>query len=63
MISINFVTSSNPLLINSKVISVFLNFDVVHHDLIKKNLNYFITTHSNHFLDLTIEKNKENLFH
>lgn len=31
-------------------------------DLIKKNLNYFITTHSNHFLDLTIEKNNISIF-
>ena len=28
----------------------------------KKNLTYFITTHSNHFLDLTIEKNNVSIY-
>jgi predicted ATP-dependent endonuclease of OLD family len=28
----------------------------------KKNLTYFITTHSNHFLDLTIEKNDVSMY-
>lgn len=31
-------------------------------DLEKKNLNYIITTHSNHFLDLSIEKKNVSIF-
>ncbi len=31
-------------------------------DLKKKNLTYFITTHSNHFLDLTIEKDNVSIY-
>lgn len=31
-------------------------------DLISKNLKYFITTHSNHFLDLTIEKDNISIY-
>lgn len=31
-------------------------------DLVKKNLTYFISTHSNHFLDLTLEKNNISIY-
>ena len=31
-------------------------------ELIDKNLTYFITTHSNHFLDLTIEKENVSIY-
>ncbi|QIG90674.1 AAA family ATPase [Chryseobacterium sp. POL2] len=31
-------------------------------DLVKKNLTYFISTHSNHFLDLTLEKNNVSIY-
>ncbi|WP_312765766.1 AAA family ATPase [Epilithonimonas sp.] len=31
-------------------------------DLLKKNLTYFISTHSNHFLDLTLEKDNVSIY-
>lgn len=41
---------------------LFLEQISTNKDLKKKNLNYFITTHSNHFLDLTIEKNEVSIY-
>jgi predicted ATP-dependent endonuclease of OLD family len=41
---------------------LFLEQITTNDDLIKKNLTYFITTHSNHFLDLTIEKENVSIY-
>ncbi|MES2543313.1 MAG: AAA family ATPase [Bacteroidota bacterium] len=41
---------------------LFLEQITINQDLKKKNLTYIITTHSNHFLDLTIEKNNVSIY-
>lgn len=41
---------------------LFLEQIISNPDLIKKNLTYFISTHSNHFLDLTLEKNDISIY-
>lgn len=41
---------------------LFLEQLCTNEDLKKKNLTYFITTHSNHFLDLTIEKDNVSIY-
>jgi predicted ATPase len=41
---------------------LFLEQITSNEDLIKKNLTYFISTHSNHFLDLTIEKDNVSIY-
>lgn len=41
---------------------LFLEQIISNEDLKKKNLTYFITTHSNHFLDLTIEKDNVSIY-
>ncbi|MEN5309725.1 AAA family ATPase [Chryseobacterium cucumeris] len=41
---------------------LFLEQIIVNSDLTKKNLTYFISTHSNHFLDLTLEKDNISIY-
>lgn len=41
---------------------LFLEQIISNPDLIKKNLTYFISTHSNHFLDLTLEKDNISIY-
>jgi predicted ATP-dependent endonuclease of OLD family len=41
---------------------LFLEQITSNEDLKKKNLTYFISTHSNHFLDLTIEKDNVSIY-
>ncbi|CAD0004279.1 AAA family ATPase [Flavobacterium salmonis] len=41
---------------------LFLDQISSNQDLIKKNLKYIISTHSNHFLDLTIEKDNVSIY-
>lgn len=41
---------------------LFLEQITTNKELIDKNLTYFITTHSNHFLDLTIEKENVSIY-
>ncbi|SIT13350.1 AAA ATPase domain-containing protein [Chryseobacterium ureilyticum] len=41
---------------------LFLEQIIANPDLSKKNLTYFISTHSNHFLDLTLEKDSISIY-
>lgn len=41
---------------------LFLEQITTNEELVNKNITYFITTHSNHFLDLTIEKENVSIY-